>query len=99
MATIDAGAETDECATQTVAVGRQRQRTVRRPRLDLLHRAPVLAIAPAMNIPLGILGPPTFTVALVHRLRHSRRRYGVAGGPRSGACAVGRCVGTWIAAA
>ena len=40
---------------------------VRWPRLDLLHRAPVRAVAPSMNVPLGVLRPPAFDGSLLQR--------------------------------
>ena len=47
-------------STQAVPVRHRQRRAVLRPRLDLLHRAPVRAVAPSMNVPLGVLRPPAF---------------------------------------
>ena len=69
-----------------------------RPRLDLLHRAPVLAVAPAMDVPLGVLRPAALEVGRFRTSRHSRRERGVAAS-RSGARPVRRRVGARRAAA
>ena len=79
VATIEAQTETGERSTQAVPARRQHRRAVRRPRLDLLHRAPVLAVAPAMKVPLGVLRPPALDGSRFRPSRHFHRERGAIG--------------------
>ena len=92
MGATPAHAEAGERSTQAAVVGHPRRRVVSGLRLDLLHRAPVRAVAPAVDVPLGVLRPPGFDGGLFRRLRQGRRPPRAAV-PRSGAGPVRRRVG------
>ena len=91
--TIDAQAETRERSAQAGPVGHREARSVFRLGLDLVHRAPVLAVAPPCTSHSGYFVPwsRSSTGRLVHALRRrrSRTRHGCR---RASRCA-SRCVG------
>src|SRR5262249_29553246 len=81
-ATVEAHAETGERSTQAIPFRPESRRAVLWPCLDLLHRAPVLAVPPPMNVPLGVLRPPALDGKLLYGARDAGREHGVAAGAR-----------------
>src|SRR4029453_8134248 len=83
VATIEAHAEAGERSAQAMPVRHQHMRAVLRPWPDLVTRAPVPAVAPAVNGPLGVLRPAAFDDGgLLNGPRHAGREHGPAAGPR-----------------
>ena len=97
VATVEARAETGERSTQAVPARHQRRRAVLWLRLDLPHRAPVLAVAPAMNVPLGVLRSLAFDGSRLHGALRAGRERSVAAPRSSDARPVRRRVGTRMA--